>query len=72
MATRTQELYTITLHWLDGTENVLEGWGENDRQAAADAMRSAGYGAGALRALDYFSATIKLGAAAGRDAHGKG
>ena len=35
-------------HWLDKTTNI--GWGID----AADALTRLGYGAGALRALDYW------------------
>ena len=54
--TRTQSLYEVTLHWGDGKVEVLKGWGSNRMEAAADAMNSAGYGGGALRALDYWDA----------------
>jgi len=40
-----------TYYWLDGKREVLEG---ND---PSDAMNKAGYGAGALRALDFYSAS---------------
>ncbi len=56
MATRTQELYDVTLHWLDGKVDKLKGWGDSRESAAADAVNSAGYGGGALRALDYWEA----------------
>lgn len=36
------------LHWLHGKRNVVEG------SDIADAFRKAGYGGGAIRALDYF------------------
>lgn len=39
----------FTYYWLDGKREVLEG---ND---VADAMNRVGYGAGALRALDFHS-----------------
>lgn len=35
------------LYWLDGKEEVVEG------SSIADAFTKAGYGAGAIRALDY-------------------
>ena len=37
----------FTFFWLNGTRDVLEG------QDAADAMNKAGYGAGAVPALDF-------------------
>lgn len=40
---------TFTLFWLSGTTELVEG---ND---PADAMTKAGYGNGALRALDFYS-----------------
>lgn len=36
------------LHWLDGKTEVVEG------RDPADAMNRRGYGAGAVRALDYY------------------
>lgn len=36
------------LHWLDGKEEIVEG------QDIKDAFTLAGYGAGALSALDYY------------------
>lgn len=53
--TRTQHLYEVTLQWHDKTE-VLQGWGNSKEDAAADAMNSAGYGGGAIRALKGWSA----------------
>ncbi len=53
--TRTQVLYRVTLEWHDKTE-ILEGWGNSRQSAAADAMNSAGYGGGALRALKSWDA----------------
>jgi len=53
--TRTQHLYKVTLEWHDKTE-ILEGWGHDRQSAAADAMNSAGYGGGALRALKSWNA----------------
>ena len=53
--TRTQHLYEVTLQWHDKTE-VLQGWGNSKEDAAADAMNSAGYGGGAVRALKGWSA----------------
>ncbi len=41
------KINTYTFYWLDGTREVLEG--EN----LAGAYKNAGYGAGALRALDF-------------------
>lgn len=35
-------------HWLDGKDETLAG------NTAADALNSAGYGRGALRALDFY------------------
>ena len=59
MATRTQDEYLITLHWLTGEAETLTGWGDTPNAAAADAVRSAGYGGGALAALDYWSGEKK-------------
>jgi hypothetical protein len=56
MTTRTQKLYEITLTWRGGKTEVLKGWGNSKQEAAADAMNSAGYGGGALRALDSWDA----------------
>lgn len=39
----------FTFYWLDGTKEILEG---ND---AAEALNRAGYGAGALGALDFYA-----------------
>lgn len=39
---------TFILHWLTGKPEIVKG---ND---IADAVRKAGYGGGALRALDYY------------------
>ena len=39
---------TYILHWLDGTTEKIEG------NSISDAFTRAGYGAGALRALDYY------------------
>ena len=39
---------TYILHWLDGTTEEIEG------NSISDAFTRAGYGAGALRALDYY------------------
>lgn len=58
MTTRTQTQYKIVLHWLDGKTETLTGWGDSERGAAADAMNTAGYGGGAVRALDYFEASV--------------
>lgn len=58
MATRTQDLYKVTVHWLDGTVDYLDGWGATRQAAAADALNSAGYGGGALAALDYWDAEL--------------
>jgi hypothetical protein len=54
--TRTQNLYEVTVYWLDGKVETLKGWGAGRMDAAADAFNSAGYGAGALRAVDYWDA----------------
>ena len=40
---------TYTLYWLDGKREIVNGYDP------ADAMNRAGYGAGALRALDFYS-----------------
>jgi hypothetical protein len=40
---------TFTFYWLDGRVMLLEG------HDAANAMSRAGYGAGAMRALDFYS-----------------
>ena len=47
---RTQHLYEVILTWHDKKE-TLKGWGNSEEEAAADAMNSAGYGGGAVRAL---------------------
>lgn len=39
----------FTLYWRDGKREIVEG------DDAADAMTNAGYGAGALRALDFYA-----------------
>jgi len=39
----------FTFFWLDGKREVLEG------ADSADALNRAGYGAGAVRALDFFA-----------------
>ncbi len=39
----------FTFYWLDGKRDVLQG------EDAADALNSAGYGAGVLRALDFYA-----------------
>lgn len=39
---------TFTLYWLDGLTEQIFGYD------IADAFRRAGYGAGALKALDYY------------------
>ena len=39
---------TYTFYWLDGKRQVLKG------TDPADALRRAGYGQGALRALDFY------------------
>lgn len=36
------------LHWLDGKDEIIEGY------SISDAFMKAGYGSGALRALDYY------------------
>ena len=40
-------------HWLTGKEEILSG------RSAADALNKAGYGAGALRALDFYEPVEK-------------
>lgn len=40
---------TYTLFWLDGLRNTVRG------KTIADAMNAAGYGAGAVRALDFWA-----------------
>jgi len=40
---------TFTLFWLDGKSEIVTG------DSPADAMNKAGYGNGALRALDFYS-----------------
>ena len=47
MSILTAELQKFTLYWLDGKREVVEGSG------IADAMTRAGYGGGAVRALDF-------------------
>ena len=42
------EMRKFRLHWLDGKKETITG------QDVSDAMRRAGYGNGALRALDYW------------------
>lgn len=44
---------TFKLHWLDGKTELIKG------NTIASAFTSAGYGAGALRALDWYE-EIKL------------
>jgi hypothetical protein len=44
---RTQRIYT--LYWLDGKRELVKG------SDIADAVTHAGYGEGALRALDFFA-----------------
>lgn len=41
---------TYTLYWLDGKRELVNG------EHIADAMTAHGYGAGALRALDFYAA----------------
>ena len=48
--------YAVALHWRDGSVNQLHGRGATTLAAVTDAMRLAGYGAGALPALDYWEA----------------
>ena len=59
MTVRTQQEYIVELHWRDGKVDTLVGWGESRQAAAADAMNTAGYGGGALAALDYWDANVK-------------
>ncbi len=40
---------TFTLHWIGGKTEVVKG------ETIATAMTAAGYGGGAVRALDYYS-----------------
>jgi len=40
---------TFTLYWLDGSKNVVTG------SDPAAAMNAAGFGAGSLRALDFYA-----------------
>lgn len=42
------EIKTFILHWLDGTTEEVQG------TSISDAFMRAGYGGGAIRALDYF------------------
>ncbi len=44
----------VKLHWLTGEVEELEGIGNTEREIAANAMNYAGYGHGALQALDYW------------------
>lgn len=44
---------TFTLHWLGGRKEEVTGFGETQEEAIADAMRRAGYGGGAVKALDW-------------------
>ncbi len=43
-----KSIKTYELHWLTSEVEIVEG------TSIADAFRKAGYGAGALRALDYY------------------
>lgn len=45
----------FTLYWLDGKKNTVTGF------SIADAMNKAGYGAGAVRALDFYDEGNSLG-----------
>ena len=46
--------YTFIIHWLSGMQpQTVKGWGAKEDDAKADAFRRAGYGNGALRAVDY-------------------
>lgn len=42
-------MFSFTLYWLDGTREVIKG------DSIANALRDAGYGGGALRALDFYA-----------------
>ena len=44
----SRKLRRFRLYWLDGKTEIVEGDGP------ADAMNRAGYGGGAVRALDYY------------------
>ena len=44
---------TYVFHWRDGTNEVLAG------DSAADALNRAGYGRGAVAALDYYEHTYE-------------
>lgn len=59
MAKRTQRSYKVTLVWKDGKQDSGIGWGAGREAAAADYMNSAGYGGGALGALDYWNAELE-------------
>lgn len=45
----------FTLYWLDGLREIITG------TSIADAFNRAGYGAGALRALDFYAEGIDTG-----------
>ena len=50
---------TFRLHWLGGsTEDVTTTHEGTDNEVVADAFRKAGYGGGAIRALDYWEEII--------------
>jgi hypothetical protein len=49
---------TFILHWLGGKEETVEGEGADQHTALADAFRRAGYGGGAIRALDYWEEKV--------------
>jgi hypothetical protein len=48
----TSQIKFFKLHWLTNEKEIIHG------TSIADAFTKAGYGAGALRALDYYSETI--------------
>jgi hypothetical protein len=45
---------TFILHWQDGTDQEVVGYGGEQHKALADACRRAGIGGGAIRAMDYW------------------
>lgn len=51
--TLSQKDRTFTLHWLDGKKETIRGYG-TQMDALKAALTQAGYGNGAMRALDYW------------------
>lgn len=50
---KTQTIKVFILHWLDGSKEKIRG------TSIADAFRNAGYGGGAINALDWYEEVKK-------------